>query len=367
MPLVVHHYFPLGSSNIGDLLVAHALRQAFVRHFGPTRFVDMPANDRYRGHDRPIGLRGLNVEYSNREADLVLVGGSNMLEARKVPRRPKTPGMPTWGVFTDLPSLARLRPPLLLAGMGTGSSFGKRVRAYSLQAREEIRGLHAQAIGAAVRDVTTVQCLARIGVRSECTGCPVTFLTDRPIRPQPCDLPLLVSFPPARIIKRWGGKMFMRLAMQYIAWLQRRKVPLVVTLHEDSDLDVVHDWVPGGVEVFHTRVLGELIDRFEASRGVIGFRLHAALLGLGLGKPVIPVGTDWRGRAFIETFELDDLSIRPFRWGQLKKLCVLTERLLSGDPELHSRLDERKTYYRRRGETFFAGAATRLTRLRRAG
>jgi hypothetical protein len=367
MSLVVHHYFPLGSNNIGDILVAEALRRVFVRHFGDTRFVDMPANDRYGGHDRPIGLRGLNVERSNREADVVLLGGSNMLEPRKSPRRPQAPEAPTWGVFTDLPSLARLRPPLLLAGMGTGSSFGKRIRPYSSLAREEIRALHDRAMASAVRDVTTVQRLAGIGVRSECTGCPVTFLTDRPIVPQKSDLPLLVSFPPARIVKRWGGRMFMRLAMRYIEWLQRQQVPLVVTLHEDSDLELVHEWTPPGVEIFHTRNLCQLIDRFEASCGVIGFRLHAALLGLGLGKPVIPVGVDWRGLAFIETFQLDDLSIRPFRWGQLGKLCALTERLLSGESELHARLDQAKTYYRRRTDAFFAGAAGRLRQPRRAG
>ena len=161
--------------------------------------------------------------------------------------------------------------------------------------------------------------------------------------------------------------MFMRLAMRYLAWLERKQVPFVVTLHEDSDLEVVHDWVPRGVQVFHTRDLSELIERFEESCGVIGFRLHAALLGLGLGKPVIPVGVDWRGLAFIETFQLDDLSIRPFRWGQLAKLCALTERLLCGETKLYSRLDQGKTYYRDRTESFFAAAARRLRQQRRAG
>jgi hypothetical protein len=58
VPIVVHHYFPLGSTNVGDLLVARAIRDAVGRHFGACEFVDFPVNDRYGGNDRPIGLRG---------------------------------------------------------------------------------------------------------------------------------------------------------------------------------------------------------------------------------------------------------------------------------------------------------------------
>ena len=97
--------------------------------------------------------------------------------------------------------------------------------------------------------------------------------------------------------------------------------------------------VPPGVDVFHTDDLDELIARFEDSCGVIGFRLHAGLLGLGLGKPIVPVGVDWRGLASIHTFQLWDLAIRPFRFGQASKLRRLTHMLLDGDPALFDRLD----------------------------
>ena len=74
--------------------------------------------------------------------------------------------------------------------------------------------------------------------------------------------------------------------------------------------------------------------RYEASRGVIGFRLHAALLGLGLGKPVIPVGLDWRGLGIIRSFGLEEFSIRPYRFGQFRRLRQLTGRLLSNEERL---------------------------------
>jgi polysaccharide pyruvyl transferase WcaK-like protein len=348
---------------VGDLLVARAIRAAVRRHFGEADFVDVPANDRYPGNDRTLGLRGENLDRANAEADLVIVGGSNMLEARK-PRRQglfsKTGG---WGVFTDVESINRLRVPLMLLGMGTGSSFGKRIRKYYPPALGEIRLLHEKAFASAVRDVTSVSKLADIGVKTHCTGCPVTFLSDRPIAPADANLPLLISFPPPRIVERLGGRAYMRDAMRFVQNLRDRGVPIVVTLHDLIDVEPARKWVPQGVEIFCTPDLDELIARFENSRGVIGFRLHAALLGLGLGKPVIPVGVDWRGLAFIETFGLQDLSTRAHRPGQLKKLLGLTDRLLNNDPQLIARLDQAKARYRESYNRFLANAAGKFRAL----
>ncbi|HEX3658155.1 MAG TPA: polysaccharide pyruvyl transferase family protein [Pirellulales bacterium] len=362
-PLVVHHYYPFGSGNIGDHLVARALRASITKYFGPADFVDMPVNDCYRTGDRPIGLRNDNIDRSNAEADLVLVGGSNLLEPRKrhhfAPTGSDSPS--DWGVFTDRVSIQRLRPPLLLAGMGTGSSFGKGIRRYSPRAREEIRLLHSHAFATAVRDEMTASRLSQIGVHTECVGCPVTFLTDRAITAGDSQQPLIVSFPPSRIVRRFGGKRFMRQAMTYIEWLRAEGVRVVVTVHEAADLDTVHDWVPRDTEIFYSSKVEELVARYENCRGVIGFRLHAALLGLGLGKPVVMIGLDWRSLAAIQTLELQYYSIRAFRWAQFLKLRLLTDTLLRGNAALIGRLDLAKARFSARYDAFFREAACRLT------
>lgn len=355
--LIVHHYYPVGTENIGDRLVAQAIRQAVRRCFGPADFVDMPVNDFSPSTAGPVGLVDDNVDRTNAEADLVIVGGSNLLEPRAHSRRTAAPH---WGVLTDLVSIHRLARPLLLLGMGTGSGFAKPIRRWSPQACQEIRLLHAHSFASAVRDQTTADRLAAIGVATSNVGCPVTFLTDRPIQPTDATLPLIVSFPPARILKAFGGKSFMAAAMHYVQRLIRSGVPVVVTLHAASDLAVTRTWVPSNVELFYTEDVDKLIARYEASRGVIGFRLHAALLGLGLGKPVIPVGIDWRGLGFIQTFGLEAYSVRPSRLGQFGKLWRLTNRLLSNDARLLAALDQAKSEFRLRFETFLGEAAARF-------
>lgn len=362
MPLTIHHYYPFGSRNIGDELVAHALRTALTRRWGAVEFINFPVNATYRGGDRTIGLCGENLERGNAEADVVLVGGSNLLEPRKptAARKGLRRGC-AWGVVTDCDSLKRLQTPLVLLGMGTGSRYGRPIPPLHAPAVDEIRLLFGKAVASAVRDVPTVRQLAQAGITTECTGCPVTFLTDREIRPADPARPLIVSFPPGRILRHWTGRLFMRSAMQYVDELHRRRIPLLVTLHEEDDAEPARRWVPRGVPVAHPQELSELIECYEQSRGVIGFRLHAALLGLGLGKPVIPVGVDWRGLGFIETFGLHDLGIRAQRLGQFTKLRRLTDRLLHDDPVLLDRLNHSRNAYRARYEQFLTTTAERLS------
>jgi len=366
MSLRVHHYCAHRTGNSGDDLVALALRQTLERRLGPCAFTTIAVSERGRGTTGPVGLCPENIERSNSEADLVLVGGSNLLEPRK-PRHSDDCNIP---LLLDGQALVRLQRPLLLAGMGTGSSFGKPIRAYTRRAGQNLRALFERALAHAVRDTPTVQRLAKIGIQTQCAGCPVAFLTDRPVQAQDARRPLIVSFPPARILHRFGGPAFMALALRYLRWLRAQGIALVVTLHEATDRETARVLLGGlqpAVEVFYTDDLPALIDRFEQCRGVIGFRLHAALLGMGLGKPIIPVGLDWRGLGFIKTIGADDISIRPFRFGQLKKLQSLTTRLLENDPLLLARLRLAKQSLFAGHEEFFRQAALAFTPRAQAG
>jgi hypothetical protein len=189
-------------------------------------------------------------------------------------------------------------------------------------------------------------------------------LTDRPVAAQSSTAPLLVSLPPARILKTWSGQWFMHQTMGYLRWLTRKGVSVVATLHERADLDFAPSWVPKGVPQFYTERVDELIGRYGDSCGVIGFRLHAALLGLGLGKPIIPVSIDWRGRAFVQTFGLEDLALEPAALGHFGRLRGSTLRLLQNDKALLGRLQSEKDRHQRAYHGFLAQGAARFDQLR---
>ena len=357
MTRVVHHYFPHGSSNVGDTLVAHAIQQALRRYWGPLEFVNIAVNDRFKGSVEPTGLHGRNIDRSNAEADLVVVGGSNLLEPRKPSKNNPSLSQWHWGVQTDGESLKRLKTPVMLIGMGTGSDWGQSIRLYTSKASNEVRQLFQLSFASAVRDEMTKEKLAEIGVTTQCTGCPVTFLTDRPVESQADEKPLLVSLPPARILKTWSGRWFMHQTMNYLRWLHQNDVVFIATLHERADKEFAPHWLPRGTETFYTEDVGELIDRYEESCGVIGFRLHAALLSLGLGKPIVPANVDWRGRGFSQTFGLDDIALEPGRWGHFRRLRNLTKQLLDGNDTLMARLNYQKQHYLRKYQQFHQEAA----------
>ncbi|MBI1371676.1 MAG: hypothetical protein GC159_02785 [Phycisphaera sp.] len=358
MTLTIHHYYPLGSTNTGDALVARAIGQHLRQHLGDgIDIVPMPVNDRLTT-GAPIGLRGANLERTNAEADVVVVGGSNLLE-------PRHDG--GWGVFTDVDSIARLRPPLLLIGMGTGSDFARPVRDYVEPALSQVRALHARADVALVRDQLTADTLSRLGIDATCVGCPVMFMTDRPVTAAAAagDGPVLVSMPPSRLMRTWRGRRFMRAAMTYVDWLRRRDdVEVIVTLHDTRDREPAAELVPRGVATFDANDLDALIARFDDCRAVIGFRLHAALLGLALGKPVLPVALDWRGRAFVATAGLGDLSVDAQQPALPARLRDLTARLLADASAAPTRMTDAKQRLAGRYHAALADAAARLEPLR---
>jgi polysaccharide pyruvyl transferase WcaK-like protein len=363
-PLRVHHYFPLGSGNVGDHMVAHAIQSQLPEYFGPCEFTSIPVNDRYSATDRPIGLRGDNLDHTNAHADLVIIGGSNLLEPRK-PRRTGDSGtrLGRWGVFTDLDSIRRLRVPVLLLGMGTGSSFGQSIRPYVEPSVSEIKALFDKSFAHAVRDVTTVEQLARIGVSTRCTGCPVTFLSDRPVEAQTSG-PLAVSLPPYYIRDSLQGRWFMHQTLRYIRWLIGREIPVLVTLHEDRDVAFAKSHLPPPApplfDIYYTESLPDQLARFESIRGMVGFRLHAALTAWALGKPILPVGLDWRGKGFIRTIGSDAYSLWPGRWGQFSALRKNTLRLLAADSDLLAHQQQARAALHRSYHAFLSEAGERF-------
>src|SRR6185295_108473 len=105
----IHHFYPR-TKNIGDHFVQTGIAK-MVREIVPeANFKLFDINS--RGLDRiEYGLTQAAVSRANQEADLIIVGGSNLYEGAVGWR---------WGVHLDLDALANLRVPLFLLGIGTG-------------------------------------------------------------------------------------------------------------------------------------------------------------------------------------------------------------------------------------------------------
>jgi hypothetical protein len=326
----VHHFYPK-TRNVGDHFVQRGIER-MIREFVPAATFEL-FNVNSRGSDETgYGLTRANVERANREADLVVVGGSNLYEGSL--RWP-------WGVHVEAGALERLRVPLFLLGMGTGSDFLSRTHRPSRRAREEIRLLNERADFSGVRDTLTLEWLRDLGVsKAELTGDPATFIFNRPARGAAAGEHVLVVTPPLRF---WsGGSRFWRVRMRGRALfraevslahaLAGRGLKVVVACNDPADL-------PLALELFGERFEGrvacpqspeEYFRLLSDSRAVVTGRLHTAVVAFSLGLPFALIDADQRSHGFVETYGLAEWALQPS--GDFDaRLSALAERLLSDD------------------------------------
>ena len=109
-----------------------------------------------RGQDKiNYGLTKSAIDRANSEADLIIVGGSNLYEGSYRWR---------WGVHLEVEALKNLRVPLFLLGIGSGSNFGSPLHNPSTRAKSEIKLLNDYATFSGARDVITFEWLQQLGL-----------------------------------------------------------------------------------------------------------------------------------------------------------------------------------------------------------
>jgi polysaccharide pyruvyl transferase WcaK-like protein len=112
--------------------------------------------------------------------------------------------------------------------------------------------------------------------------------------------------------------------------------------------------------VFFSNYVDDYFPLFEEAKAVIGSRLHASILALGMGIPAVNVNLDLRGTGFSETFGLTE-------WNVDYTAPRLGEALWERFQAIHSgRLDglaafaRRREHYRTVYEAFMADTAARI-------
>jgi polysaccharide pyruvyl transferase WcaK-like protein len=327
----VHHFYPK-TRNIGDHFVQQGIER-MIRRLVPDAAFEL-FNVNRRGEDgADYGLTRRAVERANRDADLIIVGGSNLYESAYRWR---------WGVHLDLQALEDLRVPVILLGIGTGSPFLSPPPKPSRRARREIRLLNERAILSGARDVTTRDWLRGLGVaKAELTGDPATFIFNQAARPGDRDGHVLVTLPPRRF---WTSKRpFWKVRVRGRAMF-RALVTLTRTLRDRGDRVVVAYNDPGDAELAHRLFAAEphaepvcplsperYFELLSGARAVVSGRLHTAVAAFSLGIPFVLLDTDQRTHGFARTYQLDGWAVSAASNDIDARLREQADRLLSGD------------------------------------
>lgn len=326
----VHHFYPK-TLNVGDHFVQRGIER-MIRELVPSATFEL-FNVNSRGADETgYGLTHETVERANHEADLIVVGGSNLYEGSL--RWP-------WGVHMEAGALERLRVPLFLLGLGTGSDFLSRTHRPSRRAREEIRLFNERADFSGVRDTMTLEWLRDLGVsKAELTGDPATFIFNRPARVAVEGEHVLVVTPPLRFWSggsrfwrvRLRGRELFRAEVSLAHALVERGLKVVVACNDPADLPLARglfgERFGGGVVC--TQSPEEYFRLLSDSRAVVTGRLHTAVAAFSLAVPFLLIDADQRSHGFIETYGLGGWSLEPSRDFDAR-LSERAARLLSDD------------------------------------
>lgn len=324
----IHHFYPQ-TSNIGDHFVQWGIKTMIREIVADASFELLSINS--RGTNNDYGLTARAIERANREANLVVVGGSNLYEGSYGWH---------WGVQLDVQALKSLRVPLFLMGIGTGSSFASELHQPSHRARNEIKLLNDAASFSGARDVVTLEWLHKLGVlNAQLTGDPATFIFNRPLqsnRPGP----ILIALPPRRFfsskrqfwrVRRLGRPIFKALVDAAMELIQLGN-KVVVVCNDPIDLPVARSLFMNSptIPVRCPQTVEEYFELLSQSRAVISGRLHTAVVSLSLAIPFLLIDADHRTNGFVKTYQLEDWSLDATRAGFDERLKEGIERLFDG-------------------------------------
>jgi len=326
----IHHFYPR-TNNIGDHFVQRGIEQMFRRIRPETTFELFNVNS--RGEDKiDYGLTHATVERANREADLIVVGGSNLYEGSYRWR---------WGVYLEVDALKNLRVPLFLLGIGSGSDFASPLHQPSNRAKSEIKLLNNYATFSGARDLITFDWLQQLGIsKAKLTGDPATFIFNQPVQNNHVGH-ILITMPPRRFWtskrKLWNvhvrGRAMFRALVALTRTLLEGGYKVVVACNDPIDLPIAESlfggWLPGVVVC--PRTPEEYFQLLSASRAVVSARLHTAVVALSLGIPFLLLDVDQRTRGFVKTYHLEQWAVDPSLSGIETRLRIQTDKMLGNE------------------------------------
>lgn len=286
-----------------------------------------------RGEDKSeYGLTQSSIERANREAALIIVGGSNLYEGSY--RWP-------WGVHVEIDALKNLQKPLFLLGIGTGSAFLSSLHKPSARATREMKLLNDCATLSGARDVVTLEWLHELGIsRAKLMGDPATFIFNHPLQRNNQKGPILISLPPRRfwssLHQFWKvhvhGRAMSKAIVALAGKLRGEGHEIVIACNDPLDLPLARKLFEGShpYQVVCPETPEAYFLLLAGARAVVAGRLHTAVVAFSLGIPFILMDMDQRTHGFVRTYQLERWTLTPTR-PSLAALQEQTDSLLSDE------------------------------------
>jgi polysaccharide pyruvyl transferase WcaK-like protein len=267
----------VGTGNIGDYLIEHAIRRLLRGDIAYRRF----------SIRRP--LASTEIDQIN-ATDFAILCGTNLYQHK-------------WESALTPVILDRIRVPVIPCGMGSSAATLDQTTVSTTTANM-IRALHERCTVGGVRDPHSEEVVKRIGISNvRLTGCPVLFWVGGE------------SLPPIQALRRRRVLITARNWLMHrdpdnvdhpvqvavlrgiLAGLPAEQIRFVI--HEDFDTRLVSLLsLPRGA-VFHSDNFEDYVRLYSDPANVIlAMRLHAGMLGLANGLPVVFVGHDTRTYSF---------------------------------------------------------------------
>lgn len=271
----------VAGDNSGDALIEHAIRTLLPNE----RFVRLPLVQR---------LSDAEIERAN-ACRMGLLCGTNLYQS-------------VFAGGLDLPTLHKLRIPLVPLGVGGSTPVGEAIQ-MDAQGIAIVREIHSRCELAGVRDPQAYQFVRSLGIRNvELTGCPVLFsnLEAPDFTPRDGVVALalrkrLLHVPETQAPLAEALLEQLCVAESPLLVLQSPyDLPQAQQLAERHRLQIVADdqWQAGA-----------LLQALPQVKASIGLRLHWNMLCLAHGIPAVLLGTDTRTSSFCDLMGLPFHSI----------------------------------------------------------
>ncbi|MBN1971915.1 MAG: polysaccharide pyruvyl transferase family protein [Candidatus Delongbacteria bacterium] len=294
---VIHHYCP-HTFNAGDHFVILSIRKHLSKYIENAVFIPK-AIAKNRGWGEPVGLKGENIELSNRYSDAVIIGGSDQYN--------------NWSPKIKAEEITNLTVPLFLIGLGVSSNdlnnkpYIKEERYYN-----DILQTNQKAAKSSVRDKTTEDFLKSLGYNdSVITGCPALFLFNEELHVDEKKRYVALTFPYPLIRKNSGMNKYNKLIEsinKLIQLLKKLDLEPIISCHDDRDVIPAESLFPNE-RIFFSNYPHDYFEFYKKAKFVVGSRLHATIFSSGLGIPTVNINLDLRGQGFSETFGLNNWNL----------------------------------------------------------